>query len=303
MTEQMTVFNRHSVRHHRDRAAAEFDEHDFLFMETAERLTERLLDVTRSFPLALDLGCHGGEVSKTLEQRGGIETLVQCDLSPALSQRAGGQNAALTLCADEEAQPFAPGAFDLILSNLSLHWVNDLPGALAQAQRALKADGLFLATLLGGQTLHELQSALAQAEIETEDGLSPRLSPALELKDIGNLLARAGFTLPVADREIITVSYPDAFKLMNDLRGMGETNANKLRRTTFSRRATLLRAAEIYNEKFASPDGRIPATFEVIFLSAWAHHDSQPKPLAPGSGKIRMEDAFGGTTLNKPEPE
>jgi len=290
----MIVFNRQSVRQHRDRAATSLSEHDFLFRETAIRLVDRLGDVTRTFSSALDLGCHGGEVAAALNEIGGPETLVQCDLSPKLAQLARTAGSPLALSADEEAQPFGEQAFDLVLSNLSLHWVNDLPGALAQARRSLKPDGLFLGALLGGDTLNELHHALKTAEIEIEGGLSPRLSPFADVRDVGNLLTRAGFSLPVADREVITVSYPDAFKLMSDLRGMGETNANILRRTGFSRRATLMRAAEIYHQEFADENGRVPATFEVVFLTAWAPHESQPKPLRPGSAQGRLADALGG---------
>ena len=293
MTEQMIVFNRQSVRQHRDRAATNLSEHDFLFRETAIRLVDRLGDVTRTFNTALDLGCHGGEIAAALEETGGPEMLVQCDLSPKLAQLARTARSPLALSADEEAQPFGEQVFDLVLSNLSLHWVNDLPGALAQARRSLKPDGLFLGALLGGSTLNELHHALKTAEIEIEGGLSPRLSPFADVRDVGNLLTRAGFSLPVADREIITVSYPDAFKLMSDLRGMGETNANVLRRTGLSRRATLMRAAEIYHQEFADENGRVPATFEVVFLTAWAPHESQPKPLRPGSAQGRLADALG----------
>ncbi len=293
MTEQMIVFNRQSVRQHRDRAAKTLGQHDFLFQETAARLVDRLRDVSRTFSCALDLGCHGGEVAGALADVGGIDTLVQCDLSPGMANLAHSTGTRLTLCADEEIQSFADEAFDLVISNLGLHWVNDLPGALSQVRRALKPDGLFVAALLGGETLSELSHALSKAEIEVEGGLSPRLSPFAELKDAGNLLARAGFSLPVADRETLMVSYPDAFKLMKDLRGMGETNANVLRRTKFSRRTTLMRAAEIYSQEFADGNGRIPATFEVLFLTAWAPHESQPKPLKPGSAQTRLGDALG----------
>jgi NADH dehydrogenase [ubiquinone] 1 alpha subcomplex assembly factor 5 len=227
-----------------------------------------------------------------LDGRGGIETLIQCDLSPGMANVARAETGHPTLSADEEIQPFAEGSFDLVLSNLSLHWVNDLPGAFCQIKRSLKPDGLFLAALLGGETLNELHHALSRAEIEIEDGLSPRLSPFAELKDAGNLLTRAGFSLPVADREIITVSYPNALKLMSDLRGMGENNANALKRTTLSRRATLMRAAEIYQAEFGDQDGRISATFEVLFLTAWAPHESQPKPLKPGTGQTSLTQVF-----------
>jgi len=289
----MIVFNRQSVRQHRNRAATNLRDHDFLFRETAARLVDRLNDVTRTFRVALDLGCHGGEVAAALDDIGGPETLVQCDLSAKMAYLARRERSSVAVCADEELLPFGEQTFDLVLSNLSLHWVNDLPGALAQARRSLKPDGLFLGALLGGDTLHELRHALNTAEIEVEGGLSPRLSPFADVRDVGNLLSRAGFSLPVADRETITVSYPDALKLMSDLRGMGETNANVLRRGEFSRRTTLLRAAEIYHQAFGDENGRIPATFEILFLTAWAPHDSQPKPLRPGSAQGRLAEALG----------
>jgi len=288
MAETMTVFNRRWKRQQRDRAAATLAEHDFLFRETAERLADRLDDVKRQFPLALDLGCHGGELKSALRGRGGIETLVSADLSPKMAALAGTP----ALAADEEALPFAEASLDLVLSNLSLHWVNDLPGALVQIRRALKPDGLLLASMLGGTTLQELRAALYQAETEVEGGLSPRFSPLADVRDLGNLLQRAGFALPVADFEVITVSYETPLKLLADLRGMGESNANSERRTTFSRRATLLRAVEIYMENFADADGRAPATFEVITLTAWAPAPDQPKPLRRGSGQTPLGDAL-----------
>ncbi|MBT6093522.1 MAG: methyltransferase domain-containing protein [Rhodospirillaceae bacterium] len=295
MAETMTVFNRRAVRQHRDRAAADLTAHDFLFAETAERLADRLDDVKRAFPLALDLGCHGGELSRALNSRGGIETLACADLSERMAKQAGtpalGPSLALALAADEEALPFAAASLDLVLSNLSLHWVNDLPGALVQIRQALKPDGLFLASMLGGATLHELRTALYEAEIEVEGGLSPRFSPFADVRDLGNLLQRAGFALPVADFETITVSYETPLKLLRDLRGMGETNANSERRRTFSRRATLFKAMEIYMDRFAGPDGRVPASFEVITMTAWAPAPDQPKPLAPGSGATPLGDA------------
>ncbi len=291
MAETMTVFNRRAVRRHRDRAAANLAPHDFLFAETAERLVDRLDDVKRAFPLALDAGCHGGELSRALQGRGGVETLVAADLSPNMAKLAG-QTGAPTLAADEEALPFAAASFDLVLSNLSLHWVNDLPGALVQIRQALKPDGLVLASMLGGATLHELRAALYEAEIEIEGGLSPRFSPLADVRDLGNLLQRAGFALPVADFETITVSYENPLKLLRDLRGMGETNANSERRVNFSRRATLFKAMEIYMDRFAGPDGRLPATFEVITLTAWAPAPDQPQPMAPGSGATPLGEAI-----------
>lgn len=290
MTETMHVFNRRAVRAHRDRAAPCLSDFDFLFRETGERLLDRLNDVKRSFPLALDLGCHDGTLAGMLDGHGGIETLVQCDLSPRMTERAATKT--LALAADEEVQPFAEASFDLILSNLSLHWVNDLPGALLQARRALKPDGLFLACMLGGETLKELRQALTEVELEVEGGAGPRVSPMADVRDAGDLLTRAGFALPVVDSDTITVSYGDPLRLMTDLRGMGEANAVEARRRSFSRRATLLGAAARYMEHFAGDDGRIPATFQVLTLTAWAPHPDQPKALKPGSASTSLTDVL-----------
>ncbi|MGE4219948.1 MAG: methyltransferase domain-containing protein [Alphaproteobacteria bacterium] len=285
----MTVFDRRRVLRHRERAAQRLADHDFLFREVAERLADRLQDVNRRFPVALDLGCHGGALSRLLSARDDIETLVRCDLSPAMARRAGPP----ALAADEERLPFADGRFDLIASNLALHWVNDLPGALVQARLALKPDGLFVAAMLGGETLRELRECLLAAEAETTGGASPRVSPFAEIRDAGGLLQRAGFALPVADADRIAVTYPDAFRLMADLRGMGETNAVIESLRGFSRRDTLLRAAALYAERHADPDGRIRATFQVIYLHGWAPHASQQRPLQPGSAGGRLADALG----------
>ena len=199
---------------------------------------------------------------------------------------------ALRLAADEEALPFAPGCFDLVLSCLSLHWVNDLPGTLVQIRRSLKPDGLLLAALLGGETLYELRAAWMEAELAEEAGAGVHVSPFADVRDAGALLQRAGFALPVTDTERIAVQYADAASLMHDLRGMGETNAALARRPGFTRRATLARMAAVYDSLFAR-QGRIPATFEVVYLTAWAPHESQPKALRPGSAAARLADALG----------
>ena len=289
MAGAMKVFDRGAVRRHRERASPGFAGHRFLVAEVAERLADRLSDVTREFAAALDLGCHSGELAAALKGRGGIRRLVQADLSEAMVRRASG----LRVVCDEELLPFAPASFDLILSVLSLHWVNDLPGALAQIARCLKPDGLFLAALLGGETLHELRQALITAELEEEGGASPRVSPFVELRDAGGLLQRAGLALPVVDSDTITVTYGDALELMAELRGMGESNAVLGRRHGLTRRATLLRAAELYRELYADGEGRLPATFQVLTLTAWAPHESQQKALAPGSARARLAAALG----------
>ncbi|CAA7621241.1 methyltransferase domain-containing protein [Magnetospirillum sp. SS-4] len=289
----MRIFDRALVRKHRDRAAPGFASHDFLVREVAERLADRLDDVTRRFPTALDLGCHTGEMADTLKGRGGIETLVQCDLSPAMAAHAAA-NGHPTLAADEEWLPFAPASFDLVISSLSLHWVNDLPGTLAQIRRVLKPDGLFLAAVLGAGTLTELRQSLMEAELAEEGGVSPRVSPFADVRDLGALLQRAGFALPVVDTDAIAVTYADPMRLLADLRGMGETNAVAEQRKGLTRRATLLHAISAYQGRFAGPDGRLPATFQVMTLTGWAPHPGQQKPLAPGAATHHLSDILGG---------
>lgn len=293
------VFDRAAVRTHRNRAAHVLPMHDFLLREAAEHLLDRLDDIKRRFPRTLDLGSRTGLLAHELKGRGGIEEMVQTDLSwnmistASRSPRTDAGPAMTHAVADEELLPFAPGAFDAILSNLSLHWTNDLPGALVQLNHALKPDGLFLATLFGGDTLWELRDVLLRAEAEMEGGASPRVSPFVDVRDAGDLLSRARFNLSVADVDTVSVTYPDIFRLMSDLRGMGETNATAERRRTFTRRETLMRAAALYHELHGDDDGRLPATFQIVTLTGWTPHESQPKPLRPGSAKARLADALG----------
>jgi NADH dehydrogenase [ubiquinone] 1 alpha subcomplex assembly factor 5 len=291
MSDSMNIFDRRLVRLHRDRAAAGLAAHDFLFREVAERLADRLDDVTRKFPRALDLGCHGGEVAALLAGRGGVETLVQCDLSPAMARRAA-TNGNPTLAADEELLPFAPQSFDLVISNLSLHWVNDLPGCLLQIRQCLKPDGLFLAAMLGGDTLIELRQALTEAELAESGGAGPRVSPFADLRDAGGLLQRAGFALPVVDGERLTATYPDVLGLTRDLRGMGETNAVQARDRRFVRRMLFARVQDFYRRRWGQRDGRLPASFQIITMTAWAPHASQQQALSPGSARARLSDAL-----------
>lgn len=288
MTDHMNVFDRAAIRRHRERAAAKFTDHDFLFREIASRLDDRLDDVDRDFPVALDLGRRDDTMSNLLSDRKRIGTVIGCNNFEAAPSAAGFPS----LVVDEEALPFATGKIDLITSVLNLHWVNDLPGTLAQIRRALRPDGLFLAAMLGGDTLHELRRVMLEAEAEIEGGASPRVSPFIDLSDGGGLLQRAGFALPVADLDTITITWPDAFALMKDIRGMGETNAVHQRRKGFTRRKTLFSAAKKYQELYADPDGRIPATFQVVYLTAWAPHENQQQPLKPGSGRASLADAL-----------
>ncbi|WP_395673581.1 methyltransferase domain-containing protein [Inquilinus sp.] len=301
-SDDMMVFDRALVRRRRDRAAPGLAGHNFLFEHVAAMLADRLLDVTRRFPVALDLGCHDGAMARALAGADGIlagrvDTLVQADLSPALA-RSAAANGGPTLACDEELLPFGEGTLDLVLSNLSLHWINDLPGALVQIRQALRPDGLFLAAMLGAGTLAELRTALVEAETELIGGASPRLSPFADLRDAAGLLQRAGFALPVADAETVTVSYENAFRLIADLRGMGETNAGLNRNPATPPRAFWPTVAARYAERFAEPDGRIPASFEVLFLAGWSPHDSQQKPRPRGSASRSLAEALG--TVERP---
>ncbi|HEY3146883.1 MAG TPA: methyltransferase domain-containing protein [Dongiaceae bacterium] len=284
---QARIFDRRLLRLRRGRSARDLHAHDFLLREIAERLADRLSDIARAFPLALDLGTRAGLLASTLKGRGGIETLIQS----AASKHA--LHAGLGVIADEEALPFKAECFDAILSNLALHWVNDLPGALAQIRASLKPDGLFLASLFGTGTLAELRTSLMEAELAETGGASPRVSPFADLRDAAGLLQRAGFALPVADLDTVTVTYGDFFALLRDLRGMGEANAliDRLRHPT--RRTVFARAAAIYQDRFANSEGRLPATFQVLFLTGWAPHESQQQPARRGSGKTSLKDVLG----------
>jgi SAM-dependent methyltransferase len=244
--------------------------------------------VKRRFDLALDLGTPGEAVRAALA-RVGSGTIVAAATFP--EGRAA--RTAPFIVADEEALPFGDATLDLVVSALALQFVNDLPGTLVQIRRALKLDGLLLAALLGGETLTELRESFAAAESETTGGVSPRVAPFADLRDLGALLQRAGFSLPVTDTDRLTVRYDSAFALMHDLRRMGATNILVDRRRRPLRRATLMRMAEIYAERFADPDGRLRATFEIVWLSGWSPHPSQQQPLKPGSAAARLADALG----------
>jgi len=261
----LTLFDRRAWRLHRDRAARGGTA-EFLHAEVADRLIERLHDIRGEFRTALDLGAHHGALCRALVRRPEIERLVAADASIDFLCRLDGARVA----ADPDFVPFRDGSFDLVISALALHWVGDLPGALVQIRRVLQPGGLFLAAMFGGSTLVELRTALIEAELTEEGGGSPRVSPTAELGDVAGLLLRTRFAMPVADAEKITVTYPDILRLMRDLRAMGETNALTARRRTPLRRATLARAALVYSERFGFPDGRIPATFEILFLTGWA---------------------------------
>ena len=244
----------------------------FLLDRVDEDMSDRLAAVMRDFREVADVWTPGDGLS-ALRARFSSVQRIEPDAS------------------GEETLPFAPETLDLVASALALQFVNDLPGVLAQLRRALRPDGLLLAAMIGGDSLTELRQAFAAAEAECEGGISPRVAPFADLRDVGALLQRAGFALPVTDVDRIVVRYANAFALMQDLRRMGAANVLIERRRTPTRRATVLRMAEIYAERFADADGRIRATFDVIWLSGWAPHASQQQPLKPGSAKASLAEA------------
>ena len=277
----MHVFDRAAVRRHRDRAAASVPAVEDILRDAAERLLDRLDDTTRRFTAALDVGGRGA-VAPLLRARG-IDTLA-CDLSPAMAARAG----APAVAADEEWLPFAPASFDLIVASLSLHWVNDLPGALIQLRLSLRPDGLLLASLPVLGTLSELRTALTEAEAATRGGAAPRVSPFPELRDCAGLLQRAGFALPVADLEEIRLLYADPLGLLHDLRAAGEGNAVALRDRRPAPRALFPAALAA----LPAEQGRAVATLRLAMLTGWAPGPGQPQPLRPGSATHRLADAL-----------
>ncbi len=293
------IFDRTLLRARQQRARA-LGAETFLIDRVAAELGERLAVVLRQFDRAVDLGTPTDAVRRVLAANGKVATLVAAVASPGRREAPG-----LSIAADEEALPFADASLDLVVSALALQFVNDLPGTLIQIRRALKPDGLLLAALIGGDSLTELREAFAQAESEIEGGVSPRVAPFADLRALGALLQRAGFALPVVDSDRLTVRYDSVFALMRDLRRMGATNVLTERRRAPLRRATLQRMADIYARRFADADGRLRATFEIAWLSGWAPHESQQKPLKPGSAAQRLADALGTREIpagEKPRP-
>jgi len=294
MAENPMIFDRALLRQRRRRAAA-LGPATFLLDRVANDLAERLATVLRRFAVAVDLGTPGDAVRNALAHLESVGRIVAADVMPDATRGE------IFVAADEGALPFGDASLDLVVSALALQFVNDLPGVLVQIRRALKPDGLFLAALLGGETLTELRQSFAEAESDIEGGVSPRVAPFADLRDLGALLQRAGFALPVTDVDRVAVRYDSAFKLMHDLRRMGATNALIARRRTPLKRATLMRMAEIYAQRFADDDGRLRATFEIIWLSGWAPHPDQQQPLKPGSAKARLADALGTKEISTGE--
>ena len=284
------LFDRSLHRRRLDRAVQGFSAAGFLKARAAEDAVMRLEAIMRSFPRAVDLGARDGAFARALagsDAREKIGLLVEADLSARMLADRPGPRIQL----DEERLPFAEESLDLVVSTLALHWTNDLPGALIQVRRALKPDGLFVGAIFGGATLTEFRQSLMQADSELSGGAGPRVSPFADVLDAAALLQRAGFALPVADVDRVQVGYAHAMDLVRDLRAMGETNVLAERRP-LSRRL-LARAGEVYAERFARPDGRIVATFEIVTMTGWAPHPDQQQPLRPGSAKMRLADALG----------
>jgi len=288
-----TIFDRKLLRARRKRAAA-LGAETFLLDRVAADMAERLATVTRKFERAVDLGTPADAVRRAVA--GKVGSIVAAEPAAHLLD-----DAFACVAADEEVLPFADGSLDLIVSALALQFVNDLPGTLIQIRRALKPDGLLLAALIGGDSLRELRESFAAAESEIEGGVSPRVAPFADLRDIGALLQRAGFALPVVDTDRITVRYDSVEALMRELRRMGATNILTERRRAPLKRATLTRMADIYAERFADPDERLRATFDIVWLSGWAPHESQQKPLKPGSAARRLADALGTKEISAGE--
>jgi SAM-dependent methyltransferase len=265
------LFDR-ALLHARQARARKQGEATFLLDRVAEDMADRISAVKRDFADVADIWTPGEVLRPPLADRFKSVTRVKVD-------------------SDSEVLPLKLESFDLIVSALAFQFVNDLPGVLAQIRRALRPDGLLLAAMFGGDTLTELRQSFAAAEAECEGGVSPRVAPSADLRDIGHLLQRAGLALPVTDVDPVVVRYDNAFALMHDLRRMGATNILRERRRTPTRRATMLRTSEIYAQRFSDPDGRTRATFDIVWLSAWAPHESQQKPLRPGSAKASLEAA------------
>ncbi|KAF1394527.1 hypothetical protein PFLUV_G00001240 [Perca fluviatilis] len=271
----MNVFNREMKKKQKEWAASlrDGDQFDYLRDEVGGRVADRVYDIVRTFPLALDIGggkSHiAGHLSKKQSRRSEIPTH--------------------RLLADEEFLPFKENTFDLVVSSLSLHWINDLPGALRQIQQVLKPDGVFIGAMVGGETLYELRCSLQLAETEREGGFSPHVSPYTAVTDLGNLLGRAGFSMLTVDVDDVQVNYPGIIEVMTDLQGMGESNC-AWNRKSLLHRDTILAAEAIYKEMYGNEDGSIPATFEILYMIGWKPHESQAKPAKRGSANVSFGD-------------
>lgn len=282
------IFDRRQIRRNLERAAPGARRAGFLVRHAAEELAGRTGGIKRSFRLAADVGSYHGVMARLLKNRTDRPAVLSLSGSAVLAEACPAPRAV----ASEDALPLKEATFDLITSVLGLQLVNDLPGALIQIRRALRPDGLFFGALLGGDSLIELRQAFMMAEMETAGGVSPRVFPTADVREMGGLLLRAGFALPVVDSEILSVTYADPLALMRELKAMGAANPLAARSKKLLRRDTLSRAVAIYSDRFSEASGRVRATFEIIYLCGWAPHESQQKPLKPGSAAARLADAL-----------
>jgi len=283
----MIIFDRSLVHKRRRETAIQLESYNYLYKHSEEGLIQKLSFIKKAFEKILVLGWCTGELSKTLQSLvQPTNLIVYCNcLDRDLTLEDS-----LYVSADEEYLPFKEQSFDLIIMPHTLHTINDIPGVLWQIQKILKPDGLFLASFFGGETLTELRQILFEVEAEKRGGGSPRISPFIELATAASLLGRAGFSLPVADRDVLKVTFTDIYQLMYDLKGMGETNALVLREKTFTPRTLFVEAAERYRQKFSTSQEKISATFEIFYLTGWAPHSSQQKALKPGSAQYHLTD-------------
>ncbi|KMZ72563.1 Methyltransferase type 11 [Zostera marina] len=295
---RVMIFDRDLKRNQRDRAAwLKKDGKDPFVDSVAENLLDRLEDCKKTFPTALCLGGSLGAIRRLLRGQGSIEKLIMMDMSSDMinllksseSNVANSKIETSYMVGDEEFLQVKENSLDVVISCLGLHWTNDLPGAMIQSRLALKPDGLFLAAILGGETLRELRIACTIAQMEREGGISPRVSPLAQVRDAGNLLTRAGFTLTGVDVDEYKVRYSSALDLIEHLRTMGETNC-LLQRNNFLKKDTALATAAVYESMFAEEDGSVPATFQVIYMTGWREHSSQQKAKKRGSATVSFQD-------------
>ncbi|KAJ2026037.1 hypothetical protein H4S03_008721 [Coemansia sp. S3946] len=290
------VFDRNAKRMQRNRAAAratDSREVDYLKDEVAARVSDRLLDIKRRYHTVVEIGAGCGHLAKAVDDDM-MDRLIMCDMAKtALDRDAGAQyDVQVERCiVDEETPVFEPESLDAVVSSLSMHWVNDLPGMLIQIRKALVPDGVFIGAMFGGDSLFELRTSLQLADIERDGGIAARVSPLTDTRDVGSLLNRAGLTLSTIDVDSIVVNYPSMLHLVSDINAMGEGNA-VVQRLPFIKRDTLLAASAIYKELYGNEDGSIPATFQVIYMIGWKPDPSQPKPLARGSGQVSLGEMF-----------
>ena len=282
------LFDRTRLRKRRDRSVSTIAGHDFLYQEAASDMMESLAFINRPFSTVVELGAQTDYLKSTLKERAGTTHYISCDLSAkTLAAKPGSR-----VVADEEFLPFAEQSVDAVVSIFGLQWVNDLPGVLAQIHRILKPDGIFIAVMCGGKTLHELRSIFAATETAQKGGIHPRIAPMIDVRDAGALLQRAGFALPVADSDNLSITYPNLFALMEDIRATGQSNMLKNQPQHFTSRGFFLDAAARYAALHSTPEGELVATAELVTLTGWKPAANQQQPAKRGSGTVSLTKAL-----------